>query len=68
MTKHREKFIIALLGMMMIFFCTFTISLIALKNHYSLFAIGIPYSVENWLIITLSLIFIVKIIHEMVIN
>jgi len=68
MTKHREKFIISLLAMMMIFFCTFTVSFIALKNQYSLFNIGLPYVVENWLIITLSLIFIVKIIHEILIN
>jgi uncharacterized membrane protein len=62
---HKEKFIITLMIIKIIFFCTFTVAFIALKNNYSLFNIGLPSLVENWIIIILSTVFIIKSIHEL---
>lgn len=65
--KHKEKLIISLLAMLILFFCSFTIAMIGLKNGYAVFNLGIGYSVENWVIIILSLVFSIRILYELVI-
>ena len=63
---YKEKFVITLLSLLIMFFCCFTVALIALKNGHALFNLGIPFVVENWLIVLLSIVFIVKILYELV--
>jgi hypothetical protein len=67
LNKNKEKLIISLLSLLILFFCTFVVALIALRNGHALFNIGIPFMVENWFIILLSVIFIVKILYELVV-
>ena len=64
--KHREKLVISLLAMLILFFCSFTIAIIGLKNGYAIFNLGIGYAVENWMIIILSIIFNIRIIYELI--
>jgi hypothetical protein len=64
---HKEKLIVVLLFLLILFFCVFAVSLIALKTGNALFNIGIPYTIESWLIIILSIIFILRILYELVI-
>lgn len=64
--NYKEKFIITLLSLLILFFCSFTVALIALKGGYALFNLGIPHIVENWILILLSIIFIAKILYELV--
>jgi hypothetical protein len=63
---YKEKFIITLLSLLVLFFCSFTVALIALKGGYALFNLGIPSIVENWILVLLSVIFITKILYELV--
>jgi|GEM_PF-5530854 len=67
LNKSREKLVVSLLSLLILFFCTFVVALIALRSGHALFNIGIPYLVENWFIVILSIIFIVKILYELVI-
>jgi len=64
--NHREKLIITLLFLLILFFCSFTIAIIGLKNGYAIFNLGIGYAVENWMIIILSIIFNIRIIYELI--
>ena len=66
-SANKEKLVISLLSLLILFFCTFVVAFIALKGEYALFNIGIPYLVENCFIIILSIIFIIKILYELVI-
>ena len=63
--NHREKFIITLLSLLILFFCTFTFALIAVKGGHALFNIGIGYLAEGWLIVLLSFVFIIKVLYEL---
>ncbi len=65
--NNREKLIISLLSLLILFFCTFVVALIALRSGNALFNIGIPYLVENWFIILLSVVFIIKVLYELVV-
>jgi len=64
---NKEKLVISLLSLLILFFCTFVVAFIALKTGYALFNIGVPYIIENWFIIILSIFFIIKILYELVI-
>ncbi len=64
--NYKEKLVITFLSLLVMFFCCFTVALIALKNGYALFNLGIPFVIENWLIVLLSIVFIVRILYELV--
>lgn len=62
---HKEKLIIALMSLMILFFCVFTFAYISLKSGHSLFNIGFNYIWENWVVMVLSSLSVIKLIVEL---
>jgi len=62
----REKLIISFLVILILFFSLFTIAFIGIKSGTPVFNLGIGVYFENWMIIVLSMFFIVKMIYELV--
>ncbi len=66
MRVYINRIIYALLALLFTFGIIFFIAINALRNGYTLINIGIDADVENWLIIILSTIAIIRIVVEII--
>lgn len=65
MKKIIRRLVVTLLFLLITFALLFGLGIWALQNGYSIFNLGMPVSLENWLIIGLSFIGILMVIFEL---
>jgi len=63
---YRKKLLITLMVLLAIFLLVFIAAILAINRGVALFSIGIPFAVENWLVIILSIIAMVRIVWEII--
>lgn len=61
---YRRRLIIGLVLLLLVFGIIFLSALLASNRGYGLLGLGIPFSVENFLIMVLSFIAMVKVVWE----
>lgn len=66
MHHYRKKVINTLIVLLFIFLFIFAVSVINLRNDYSLINFGMSYEVQNLILAFLSMLSIIKIVFELV--
>jgi len=64
MHKYRRKTVIFLMGYLIIFFIVLLVSVFNLNRGKSIFDIGMNPSLQNWIIIILSVLAIIRVVME----
>ncbi len=64
--EHHKREMFFLIGFLIIFFVIFIIALLNLRRGVPVFGIGLPYLIEDIIILILSLIAIIKILWYIV--
>jgi hypothetical protein len=62
MHYYRKRVIYALFALLTLFFIIFSLALFNLNRGNSVLNIGLDYALENWIVITLSVIAIFKVV------
>lgn len=65
MRRIIRRLVVTLLFLLMTFALLFGLGIWALQNGYSIFNLGMPVSLENWLVIGLSFIGIIMVLFEL---
>ncbi|RJQ17005.1 hypothetical protein C4573_03005 [Candidatus Woesearchaeota archaeon] len=63
---YRKRLLIGLMVLLVVFALFFLFSIIDLNRGIPLIGMGIPYMVENYLIIILSVLGMIKSLHELI--
>jgi len=63
---YRKKLLIGLMILLILFALIFILALVDLQRGVPLFGTGLRYDVENVTVIILSILSIVKVIHEII--
>ena len=61
---YKKKLLATLIVLLILFAAVFIAALIGLNKNYSLFSTGLPVGVENILVMILSVLSMIKVIHE----
>ena len=64
MHTYRRKAVIILFSLLLVFFLIAVFSYVQLKREISILSIGLPYDVEDTIILVLSALSMLKVIHE----
>lgn len=64
MHTYRKKAVIILFSLLLVFFLIAVFSYVQLKREISILSIGLPYDVEDTIILVLSALSMLKVIHE----